>query len=149
MAMKKLFVNNRKHLILNRSISVFIQLAIIFGIGFMQLEQWPNFYAIGSIVTFLGLGLILMLNKSHFLYRILERTDHSTLTFYNNFFGLRLNSLTVKIDAVEHISTFQDPKNYYIIDLQLRNGTTFQLGRFEVKSDLTAFENHANDLIKT
>ncbi len=102
-----------------------------------------------GILPFAGFGLTLLIGKSMFLYRVFERTNESSLTFYNNFFGRKINKLTISLAEVDKIRTSQDRKNYFIVKLQLEDGTNYQLGKFAVKSHLTPFEQLVNDLIKT
>ena len=146
--MKKLYINNRRYVNLARILIVVIQLATISVITYLNLEQSQNSVYNGIILAIIGFGLILLLSKSRFLYRTLERTNNATLTLYNNFFGFKVNSSTISLDSVYEIQTSQDQKNYFIIELQLLNGKSFQLGKFAVKSQLLQIEQLAKELVK-
>ncbi|SNT40973.1 hypothetical protein SAMN05421640_0019 [Ekhidna lutea] len=147
--MKKLYINSRRYANFSRILMAVIQLGTLAPLIYLSGQQQLNSNYLWLTLPIAGFGLILLIGKSRFLYRTLERTDGSSLTFYNNFFGHRLNTTTLTLDSVDNIRTFQDSKNFYVIELQLNNGATFQLGRFAVKSHLKPFEQLANELIKT
>lgn len=100
------------------------------------------------VLQITGFILIVVIGKSKFLYRILERTDPSTITFYNNFFGLKLNTTSYSLDSIECIRTKQDQKNYFLIELVQQNGKAVFLGKFPVRTQLESFEQLASELIK-
>ena len=101
------------------------------------------------ILPVIVFGITLLIGKSKFLYRIFERTDNSTISFYNNFFGLKLNKTEYPLESIDNIRRSQDRKNYYLLELVMNNGSTVLLGRFAVKSQLEPFELAATQLIKT
>ena len=143
--MRKIYLNSRKYAKMG---ALLINLIMILCLAPMIYANYVG-TEIGYlwILPILAFGLILLIGKSRFLYLILERTDESTVTFYNNFFGKRLNVREHPIDSIEGIKTFQDQKKYYTTELTLNDGQSIRLGRFPAKSQSEPFEKVANELI--
>ncbi len=144
-----IYVNSRKYALIGsftiRVIWILSLVPIIY-IAISNKEEVEYLWLISDIV--IAIALILLIGKSRFLYLILERTNESTITFYNNFFGRRLNVREYAIDEVRVINTFQDDKKYYVTELVLNNGQTILLGRFPVKSQSEPLEKAAIELIR-
>jgi hypothetical protein len=145
--MKKLYINSGKYVRIGNLIIAAITLMTIFVIVNLNSNERTNPNSIWILPT-IGFGISLLIGKFRFLYRAFERTDNSTICFYNNFFGLKLNKAEYPLESVNNIRRSQDRKNYYLLELVMSNGSIILLGRFAVKSQLESFELAATQLIK-
>lgn len=145
--MKKLCINGRRHV----RISSFIAAAVLLILISIIINLYAKGQAAFSYVAFLlALGIVftVLIGRSKFLYRILERTDSSTITFYNNLFGLKLNRATFIISTIASVRISQNEKKYYEVALVLDGPLSIPLGVFAVRSQAEEVKDVAAKLIE-